>query len=280
MKWLISFLNWRRNVYAVRGDNMITQTTQDYVVKKVKENERVDGRKLDEYREIKIEYGVSENAEGSAKVSIGKTEVIVGIKMAPGEPYSDKPDEGVIITSCEFLPVAAPEYEPGPPKENEIELGRVIDRGIREGKIIDMKQLAIVPEEKVWTIFMDIYVLNDDGNLFDAAAIASMAALNNTMMPKLDENYELTEEKDKLLPLTGSVISLTAYKIRDKIILDPTHTEEAVVDARLTVGVRNDGKIVSLQKGMKGAWKQDEIINVLELLRRKSMELQKKYFKN
>ena len=259
---------------------MITQTTQEYVIKKIKENKRVDGRKLDEYRDIKIEYGVSENAEGSARVNIGNTEVIVGIKMSPGEPYKDKPDEGVIITSCEFLPVAAPEYEPGPPKENEIELGRVIDRGIREGKIIDMKQLSIVPEEKVWTIFMDIYVLNDDGNLFDAAAIAAMSALKDTVMPKLDENYEITDEKDKPLPLTGSVISLTAYKIKDKIILDPTHTEEAVVDARLTVGVRNDSKIVSLQKGMKGAWKQSEVIDVLELLSKKSVDIQKKYFKN
>lgn len=250
---------------------MITQTTKDYLVRLLKKEERRDGRKLDAFRKLVIEKNVGENAEGSARVKIGNTEVIVGIKMQVGEPYSDKPDEGVMITMCEFLPMASSSFEAGPPGEDEIELGRVIDRGIREGKVIDTKKLVIVPGEKVWTVFVDIYVVNDDGNLYDAAAIAAMAALTVTKIPKLDENYEIIEgEYEGKLPLNHTVISLTAYKADDIIFLDPTHQEESIMDSRLTVGIREDGKIVSLQKGMEGSWTEDEIIKSIEMLQKKA----------
>ena len=205
----------------------------EYIVSLIKDGKRIDERKLDEHREIKIEYNISKNAEGSARCKIGETEVIVGVKMNIGEPYPDSQDEGVIIVTAELIPLASPLFELGPPGQSATELARVVDRGIRESKAIDFKKLCIKEGEKVWMIFLDIYPINDDGNLIDASVLASLAALKNAKFPKVEDDKvvygELSNEKLKLNKLP---ITFTFGKIQDKILLDPNSKEEEVLDAR------------------------------------------------
>src|SRR3989338_8961609 len=139
-----------------------------------KQNQRLDGRTLHEYRQpIKIETGISWTAEGSAMVQIGKTVVMAGVKLSIEKPYNDTPDEGGIMVNAELLPLSSPEYEPGPPGIKAVELARVIDRGIREAKAIDLKKLCTTPGEKAWFVTIDIITINDAGNLFDAAGLAA-----------------------------------------------------------------------------------------------------------
>ena len=138
------------------------------IKKYLKQGKRFDNRKTEEFREILVETGVSKNAEGSARVKIGNTEVIVGIKMSVGTPYPDSPNKGNLMTTAELLPLSSPRFESGPPKFEAIELGRIIDRGVRESKFIEFEKLCIKEGEKVWTVFIDIYSINDDGNLLDA----------------------------------------------------------------------------------------------------------------
>ena len=68
--------------------NLTGNRIREYLEK----GKRFDGRKPEEFREISIETGVSKKAEGSARVKIGKTEVIVGVKMDVTEPYPDSMD--------------------------------------------------------------------------------------------------------------------------------------------------------------------------------------------
>src|SRR3990167_1904107 len=136
---------------------------------------RLDGRKLTDYRgPIEIERGIIKTAEGSARVRIGETEVMVGVKLEVGEPYPDTPGEGTIIVGAELLPMSNPEFELGPPGIQAIELARVVDRGIRESKALDFKKLCIKEGENIWMVIIDICPLNDDGNLIDAAVLATL----------------------------------------------------------------------------------------------------------
>ena len=64
-------------------------------------------RGLTDYREIKIEQGIIEKAEGSARVLLGKTEVLVGTKVETGEPFPDTPNEGVMTVNAELVPSSA-----------------------------------------------------------------------------------------------------------------------------------------------------------------------------
>jgi len=144
---------------------------------------RVDGRGLEEYRPITVEAGIIESAQGSARVRVGGTEVVVGVKMDVGSPFADTPDRGVLTTNAELIPLASPTFESGPPDPAAIELARVIDRGIRESEMIDLQKLCIKHGEEVWINFVDIYVLDYDGNLFDACFLGAIAALRNAVVP-------------------------------------------------------------------------------------------------
>ena len=176
---------------------------RDYLAKLAENGKRADGRRFDEFRNIEIETGVISNAEGSARVKIGNTQVIAGIKMDIGEPYPDTPDQGAMATAAELIPLASPDFEAGPPRANAIELARVVDRGIRESNLIEIEKLCVEPGEKVWIVFIDIHILDFDGNLFDAASLAALAALLTTNVPA--ERLELGE--DYPLPLKEPPVS-------------------------------------------------------------------------
>ena len=84
---------------------MTPSTTADRIKDYAKkEGKRFDGRALEDFRELTIEKDVSSKAEGSVRVRLGKTEVIVGVKMSVGEPYSDSPNKGSLMVTAELLP--------------------------------------------------------------------------------------------------------------------------------------------------------------------------------
>ncbi|MFZ1970975.1 MAG: exosome complex protein Rrp42 [Candidatus Nanoarchaeia archaeon] len=232
------------------------------------DGKRFDGRKLDEFRKIEIETGVSKNAEGSARVKIGKTEVLVGIKMDVATPFPDTPNRGNLMTNAELTPLSSSNFESGPPKTPAIEMGRILDRGIRESKYIDFEKLCIKEGEKVWNLFIDVYSINDDGNLLDAAGIAALAALNSTMIPGYDEETGkvLYDKHEKKLSLSKEIIplSLTIYKIGDNFVVDPTREEEDTSEMRLTTSGFEE-TIFAMQKGESGTLSIEEMGNVFDL---------------
>ncbi len=237
---------------------------------------RFDGRKLDEFRKTKIEYDVSSTAEGSAKVTIGDTCVIAGVKMLMGAPYPDAPDQGSIMVNAELLPLSSPDFESGPPGIDSIELARVVDRGIRESKTIDLKKLCVKKGEKCWIVSIDICTLNASGNLLDACALAALAALKQTKIPEYDgEKVDYKKPTTKSLPLQVMPLAVTVFKIGPSIIVDPLTEEEKLFDARLTITTTEKGEICALQKGGATPLTIDEIESMVDLALKKSKELRK-----
>ena len=256
----------------------ITKVRQRQIAQTMDTGKRMDGRNLTDYREFTIEQGVIEKAEGSARVFLGKTQVLVGVKVETGEPFPDTPNEGVMTVNAELVPLASPTYETGPPDETSIELARIVDRGIRESKAIDTEKLCIEPGKKVFVVFVDIYVLNYDGNLIDAAAMAALSALMNTKMP----NYEIKDGELKLkqgstpLPMKSHPVTVTIGKINDKLIVDAAMEEEQVIDARLTMAINEEGNICAIQKGLSGYFTPQQLIEASKLAREKAAEQRKK----
>ncbi len=240
----------------------------------------VDKRPITSYRPIEIVYNVAPKAEGSALVRLGNTQVLAGIKLEVGQPYPDAPNEGVIIVNAEYIPAASPSFEPGPPDENAIELARVIDRSIRESKAVPLDKLCIIPGKKVWIIWLDIYVVDHDGNLVDASMLAAMAALSNTYIPY----YEVMDAEagvikiDKLrklgpLPINRYVTIITSYKIGDTLVIDPTAEEEPLSSYRLAIAVDEEKRIVGIQKMGLGTLTEKELDDIISLSLAKADEL-------
>ena len=86
--------------------NVVPEISKRSIVKLINNGKRADGRDFDQRREIVVEPGIISKAEGSAKVTLGDTQVIVGVKPSIGEPFADTPDVGVLMTNCELLPMA------------------------------------------------------------------------------------------------------------------------------------------------------------------------------
>jgi len=253
---------------------------KEHVHQLLMKNIREDGRKHEEYRKpIKIEYGISpKSADGSARVRIGGTEVVAGVKLDVDTPYPDTPDKGNLIVSCELLPLSNPDFEGGPPSINSIELSRVVDRGIRESKAVDMTKLCIKEGEKVWVLFLDIYPINDEGNLFDAANLAALAALKDAKFPAYDAKegkISYDERTSKGLPLNCMPVEVTVVKIGAHLLIDPSINEESGLDARLTVASLEDGTICAMQKGGDLQLSIEDVDKMTTLAIAKARELRK-----
>jgi len=250
----------------------------DKIKQSLAEGKRFDGRKPEEFRKLIIEKNVSKKAEGSVRVRLGKTEVIVGVKMAVGTPYEDSANQGNLMVTAELLPLSSPRIELGKPGFSAIEVGRVVDRGIRESKLIDLEKLCIKEGEKVWTVFVDIYSINDDGNLLDAAGIGALAALKIAKVPKYDEENGkiLYGEADRDLPLNDvNPIPVTVHKIGGFLIVDPTLEEEDVSETRVTIGGSKE-TISSMQKSESASLTREELEKAVEIAKGQWGELFKK----
>jgi exosome complex component RRP42 len=265
---------------------------------------RIDGRSLMDYRQLDVQVGVVEKAEGSAAVHLGGTYVIAGVKIQPEKPFADTPDEGVMTVNSEFVSMASPDFEPGPPDIKSIELARVVDRGLRESKIINTKKMCIHAGKLVWTTFIDLFILDHCGNLIDASAYAALSALVNAKMPELESKdvqreitniliEELTpqegwkersvsvaeartispERKKNPVPIRAIPITVTMAKIGDKFFVDPSKDEEEVMDCRLTVTFTDEGNICAMQKGEPGPLTPEEAIRAVEIARTKYTEI-------
>ncbi len=254
------------------SEKVIPALQKTRIIEYLKNGKRFDGRSPGEYRDLQVEMNVSKNAESSVRISLGKTEVLVGVKLGLATPYPDSPDEGTFMVSAEMHPMASDNYEMGRPGIDAVELSRVTDRGIRESGLIDVKKLCIKEGEKVWQVFVDIVALNDDGNMFDAAGLGAIIALGNAKLPIYNEaedkiDFELT---DTPLPLNKEVLSfsMTFHKIGDTIVADVSEEEEAVSEFRLTIAMGdNNGepRITAMQKGKEGVITDSDMETILNL---------------
>jgi exosome complex component RRP42 len=252
--------------------------SNEHIVKYITKGMRYDGRALDEYRPVSIELNVSHCAEGSARVKIGETEVIAGVKLSLEKPYPDTPAQGNLMINAELTPMSSPQFETGPPGEQAIELSRVIDRGIRESKAIDLTKLCVKEGEKVWSVMVDIVTVNDEGNLFDAGALAAIAALKSAVFPHVTEegSVDYNKKTDKHVPMNQSPIAITVIKVGDRLLLDPSPAEEAALDARLTIALNDASMLCAMQKGGDMPLTLEEIGAMVDLATKQSKELRKK----
>ncbi|MEM0287194.1 MAG: exosome complex protein Rrp42 [Nitrososphaerota archaeon] len=260
---------------AERKHEFVDSLRRRQIIDGLSLGKRTDGRGLTDYRELKMEIGAIVKANGSAMVHLGNTIVLVGVKVNLGTPFPDTPDEGILTVNADVLPIASPYEEPGPPDEDTIELARVVDRGIRESHMIDMSKLAIQPGKKVYSVFIDVTVLDVDGNLFDAVSYAAVAALMTTRFKKAVVKGDEVIQSDKMMemPVKTIPVSITTAKIGSHTILDPDGIEEAVMDARLTTTFDSANRLCATQKGGEGWFTPEEILRQMDIARVKAKEI-------
>ena len=88
--------------------SVIDELKRAQILELLEQGKRVDGRALDESRELKIETNAIPKANGSARIYLGDTEVICGVKIQPDRPFPDTGDKGLFMCTAELLPLSHP----------------------------------------------------------------------------------------------------------------------------------------------------------------------------
>jgi exosome complex component RRP42 len=259
-------------------DISVNSSIVNFISSLVNENRRFDGREYLEYRKIKVIDNYIKNAEGSAFVSLGNTKVLAGVKLGIEEPFKDTPDEGFFVVTLEHFPGSHYNKEPGPPMPEEIECARLVDRTLRGSDFIDTKKLVIEEGKYVWAIYIDIYIVNNDGNIVDASTLAAVKALENARFPKIEkvgDTYRIdpkikTEEK---LPLNlrKKPVSITFAKVSNKILLDPILYEEEAATDIISIGLTDE--IHNIQFLKSSGITMEEVFDLIDIAKKERRKL-------
>ncbi|MGA8665069.1 MAG: exosome complex protein Rrp42 [Thermoplasmata archaeon] len=241
-------------------DEVAAEIRTTHILDLAATGKRLDGRGPDEYRNVVIEPGFVETADGSALVRIGDTAVVAGVKLELGKPFPDTPNAGVLTTNAELIPLSSPVFEPGPPQPGAIEVSRVVDRAIRAAEAIDLTRLCVTPGEKTWVCYVDLHVIDHSGNLIDAAMLAGVTALAHAMVPA--KRFGVAEA-DYKLDVQHVPVESTFVRLGEAIVVDPTFDEEQAAQGRLTVATDETGRVVAMQKGLVGAFSPDDVREIV-----------------
>uniref|UniRef100_A0A5F9CY57 Exosome component 7 n=1 Tax=Oryctolagus cuniculus TaxID=9986 RepID=A0A5F9CY57_RABIT len=237
------------------------------------EDLRVDGRGCEDYRCVEVETDVVSNTSGSARVKLGHTDILVGVKAEMGTPKLEKPDEGYVEFFVDCSANATPEFEGRGGDDLGTEIANTLARIFNKGSL-DLKSLCISPREHCWVLYVDVLLLECGGNLFDAISIAVKAALFNTRIPRVhvledeegSKEIELSDDPYDCIQLSVENVPciITLCKIGYRHVVDATLQEEACSLASLLVSVTNKGVVTCMRKVGKGSLDPESIFEMME----------------
>ncbi|XP_064608448.1 exosome complex component RRP45-like isoform X2 [Liolophura sinensis] len=230
----------------------LSSCERDFILKTIAEKQRLDGRQPYDYRKMKISFGLD---RGCSQVEIGDTRCLAQVSGEITAPKQTRPTDGILFTNVELSPMACPSFEPGRLSDFGVELNRLLERCLKESRCIDTESLCIVAGEKVWTIRVDVHVLNHEGNLLDCVSVAAITALAHFRRPDVTVNGdEVTvhpvEEKNPV-PLSVLHMPLTVtfgfFEQGRYLLVDPLRKEELVMDGQMVIGMNKHREICTLQ---------------------------------
>ncbi|XP_057287470.1 exosome complex component RRP42 isoform X1 [Pezoporus wallicus] len=253
---------------------VLSEPEKLYIVHGVQEDLRVDGRGCEDYRCAEVETDVVSNTSGSARVKLGNTDILVGVKAEMGTPKIEKPDEGYLEFCVDCSANATPEFEGRGGEELGTEITSTFYTVFSSENSVDLKSLCINPREHCWVLYVDVLLLVCGGNLFDAISIAVKAALFNTRIPKVrvledeegSKEIELSDDPYDCIRLNVENVPLivTLSKIGYRHVVDATLEEEACSLASLLVSVTSKGALTSIKKMGRGSLDPESIFEMME----------------
>ncbi len=206
-----------------------------------KKNVRLDGRKVDELRPLKIEVGILGNADGSAYIEQGKNKILAAV-YGPKElhpKHRAQPDRAIIQCRYHMAPFSVKERKSPAPSRREVELSKVI-RDALEPSVF----LEYYPRTSI-DIFIE--VLQADGGTRCASITAASVAL-----------------ADAGIPMRDLVAACAAGKVEGKLVLDLNDSEDKEGEADLPLAWAPNLNAITLLQ-MDGMLTMDEFQQVVNI---------------
>ncbi|KAF9571057.1 Exosome complex component RRP43 [Mortierella alpina] len=245
---------------------------------------RPDGRLLNAFRPTTVHYGVITTANGSAMVRVGGTTVVCGVKAEVAEPKLQTPDQGYFVPNVDLSPICSSAFRPGPPSAQAQVVSESIDRVLKESKVLDLKDLCIEEGKAVWALWVDVVCVSYDGNIYDAALTAVMAALANVRIrkPTYDEGVvkvsgasDINDDNSFKLKLARTPLSSTfaLFDTSLTLLADPNDSEEAISEGSISVTMDEQGQLCAVSKIGAGSSSQSLLKQCIERARERATEL-------
>lgn len=197
---------------------------------------RLEGRLLDEMREIRFERGYLDFAEGSCLVSFGRTRVICSASIDDRvPPFLSGSGQGWITAEYCMLPKSTKQRIPRERARSgrSQEIQRLIGRSLRS--IIDLSKLG----ER--TIYIDCDVVQADGGTRTASISGSMVALYDSL--RFMQKHQLINE----IPIRELVAAVSVGLVNGNICLDLDYSEDSIADVDFNVVETESGQFVEIQ---------------------------------
>jgi exosome complex component RRP45 len=203
----------------------------------------VDARDRLSTRHIDVRYGT---ANGQVLLKLGKTHIQANSSLKLTQPREGKPNEGTYKFNVEFSSLLHGCDNAGMNitiQEMRVDIALFIDKVLKSSRAIDRESLCIIQGRLVWNLTVDLYVLNEDGNLFDACFLAAVACLMNTRLPEVTltgpHKVNVNETKVRNLNVHHIPVCTSFYFIEGisslKPIVDATSKEEKLAQSRLSI---------------------------------------------
>jgi exosome complex component RRP41 len=202
---------------------------------------RLDGRKLDELRPVKLEVGVLPNADGSAYLEQGKNKILVGV-YGPKEAHPRhiaQQDRAVIQCRYHMAPFSVDERKSPAPSRRDIELSKVIREALEPAIFLEYYPKTAIQ--------VYIEILQADGGTRCAGITAASLAL-----------------ADAGIPMRDLVVACAAGKADGKLIVDLMDTEDKVGEADVPVAFMPNLNAITLLQ-MDGSLSVDEFENAVNM---------------
>jgi len=227
----------------------------NFLLEALWEGKRVDGRGWMDTRTLDISFGAD---WGSCQVTLGKTRVMAQVSAQVTEPRLARPNEGILMVNVELSPIAAPRFEAGRMSEEGVEMSRTLERCLKESRCLDLESLCIISEEKVWTVRLDLHVLNHEGSLADACSVAGLAALAHFRRPDVTLQgdivtvHPITERDPVPLAVHHHPVTTTFAMFQmpgsseTLTVCEPGRLEEEVMLGKMVIGVNAYREVCTL----------------------------------
>jgi len=184
---------------------------------------RLDGRKADELRPVKLEVGVIPNADGSAYIEHGKNKIVAAV-YGPREVHPKHlalQDRTVMRCRYHMAPFSVQERKSPAPSRREIEVSKVIRESLEPAVFMEYYPRTMV------NVFVE--VLQADGGTRCASITAAALAL-----------------ADSGIPMKDLVVACAAGKVEDTVVLDLMDTEDKLGAADVPVALMPNLNAVTL----------------------------------
>lgn len=235
---------------------------------------RLDDRDIKTYRPIKI-YPLTNNYNSPICVTLGNTTIFSQIYAKITKPQNNRPNEGMVNFSVDthhLKPIADFTSTNDALTEFRISIINILEKCLKESKSLDTNSLCIIPGKLIWKITIDVNVIKNDGNIFDAAVISALAIWLTYKIPFFKiENNKIYYDKFINLTVIHMPVCITHgifLKKNGKIIfvLDTTDEEENVMSGNVSVCANIFGEISYMQMNTQAQIGIEEINELISIM--------------